>query len=47
LSQSKLTAKELHASYAAAAEEVIEKENVPLSHRYHVKRYFQAIRPQE
>lgn len=47
MSQSQLTAKELHANYAAAAEEVIEKENVPLSHRYHVKRYFQAIRPQE
>jgi len=47
LSQSQLKAKELHASYAAAAEEVIEKENIPLSHRYHVKRYFQAIRPQE
>jgi hypothetical protein len=47
LSQSQLKAKELHASYAAAAEEVIEKEDIPLSHRYHVKRYFQAIRPQE
>jgi hypothetical protein len=47
LSQSQLKARELHASYAAAAEEVIEKENIPLSHRYHVKRYFQAIRPQE
>lgn len=47
LSQSQLKAKELHASYTAAAEEVIEKENIPLSHRYHVKRYFQAIRPQE
>jgi hypothetical protein len=47
LSQSQLRAKELHANYAAAAEEVIEKEDIPLSHRYHVKRYFQAIRPQE
>jgi hypothetical protein len=47
LSPSQLKAKELHANYAAAAEEVIEKENIPLSHRYHVKRYFQAIRPQE
>jgi hypothetical protein len=47
LSQSQLKAKELHANYAAAAEEVIEKEDIPLSHRYHVKRYFQAIRPQE
>jgi hypothetical protein len=47
VSQSRLTAREVHANYAAVAEEVIEKEDVPLSHRYHVKRYFQAIRPQE
>lgn len=47
MSQSQLRAKELHANYAAAAEEVIEKEDIPLSHRYHVKRYFQAIRPQD
>src|ERR1043166_7346977 len=39
--------KEVHANYAAVAEEVIEKEDIPLSHRYHVKRYFQAIRPSE
>jgi hypothetical protein len=47
VSQSQLSAKEIHASFAAVAEEVIEKEDIPLSHRYHVKRYFQAIRPQE
>lgn len=47
MSQSQVGAKELHANFAAVAEEVIEKEDVPLSHRFHVKRYFQAIRPQE
>ena len=47
MSKSQLSVKEIHANYAAAAEEVIEKEDIPLSHRYHVKRYFQAIRPQE
>jgi hypothetical protein len=47
MSKSQLSAREVHASYAAAAEEVIEKEDIPLSQRYHVKRYFQAIRPQE
>ncbi|HPU57829.1 MAG TPA: hypothetical protein PLH97_16355, partial [Verrucomicrobiota bacterium] len=47
LSRSQLSAKEVHAAYAAVAEEVIEREDIPLSHRYHVKRYFQAIRPQE
>jgi hypothetical protein len=46
-SQSQLDPKEVHANYAAVAEEVIEKEDIPLSHRYHVKRYFQAIRPSE
>jgi hypothetical protein len=47
MSQSQLSAREIHANFAAAAEEVIEKEDIPLSHRFHVKRYFQAIRPQE
>jgi len=47
LSQSQINAKEVHATFAAVAEEVIEKENIPLSHRYHVKRYFQSIRPSE
>lgn len=46
-SASQIHLKELHAKFAATAEEVIEKEDVPLSHRYHVKRYFQSIRPQE
>jgi hypothetical protein len=47
LSQSQLSAREVYANFSAVAEEVIEKEDVPLSHRYHVKRYFQAIRPAE
>jgi hypothetical protein len=47
LSASQVSLKELHAKFAAAAEEVIEKEDIPLSHRFHVKRYFQSIRPQE
>jgi hypothetical protein len=47
LSDSKLSVRDIHASYAAAAEEVIEREDVPLSRRYHVKRYFQAIKPQD
>ena len=47
LSASQLDLKEVHATYAAVAEEAIEKESIPLSHRFHVKRYFQAIRPQE
>jgi hypothetical protein len=47
MSESQLSAKEIHAKYAQVAEEVIEREDVPLSHRFHVKRYFQSIRPQE
>jgi hypothetical protein len=47
LSPSQLDLKDVHSTYAAVAEEAIEKESIPLSHRYHVKRYFQAIRPQE
>lgn len=47
MSPSQLDLKEVHANFAAIAEEAIEKESVPLSHRYHVKRYFQSIRPQE
>jgi len=46
-SASGVSAKEVHANYAALAEEVIDKEDVPLSYRYHVKRYFQSIRPTE
>lgn len=46
-SASGVSAKEVHANYAALAEEVIDKEDVPLSYRYHVKRYFQSIRPAE
>ncbi len=47
MSESQVNLKQVHASYASAAEEVIEKEDIPLSHRYHVKRYFQSIRPPE
>lgn len=47
LSPSQVSLKELHADYAAVAEEAIENESIPLSHRFHVKRYFQSIRPQE
>lgn len=37
----------VHAEYAAVAEEAIESDAIPLSQRFHVKRYFQAIRPPE
>jgi len=40
-------AREVHAEYTAVAEQALDRESVPLSHRYHVKRYFQAIRPGE
>jgi hypothetical protein len=46
-SQSQLAAKDVHAEYSAVAEEAMEQEEIPLSHRFHVKRYFQAIRPTE
>ena len=44
---SQVSIQELHANYAAVTEEAIENEAIPLSHRQHVKRYFQAIRPKE
>ncbi|MDA7510715.1 hypothetical protein N8612_03480, partial [Verrucomicrobia bacterium] len=47
LSPSQLAIKDLHAEFAAVAEEAIENEAIPLSHRFHVKRYFQTIRPKE
>lgn len=47
LSASQVAIKDLHADFSAVAEEVIENETIPLSHRFHVKRYFQTIRPQE
>jgi len=46
-SESQLEARDLYAEYAAVAEQAIEREDIPLSHRYHVKRYFQSIRPAE
>jgi hypothetical protein len=45
--QSQLSAKELYSEYEAVAEQAIESEEIPLSHRFHVKRYFQSIRPEE
>ena len=42
---SQLTTKDIYAEYAAVAEAAIEREEIPLSHRFHVKRYFQAIKP--
>lgn len=47
LSPSRLAIKNLHAEFEAAAEATIEKETIPLSRRFHVKRYFQTIRPKE
>ena len=41
------SAQDLYNEYAATAEQAIEGEAIPLSHRFHVKRYFQAIRPVE
>ncbi len=46
-SESGLQTRDVYAEYAAAAEQAIEQEEIPLSHRFHVKRYFQAIRPAE
>lgn len=46
-SDSQIAAKEMYEEYAAVAEQAIEREEIPLSHRFHVKRYFQAIRPAE
>ena len=47
LSDSQLQIKKLHANFSEVAEEAIENEAIPLSHRYHVKRYFQTIKPTE
>lgn len=46
-SASTLEAKEMYNEYAAVAEQALDQEEIPLSHRFHVKRYFQAIRPEE
>ena len=40
-------AKEMYKEYAAVAEQALDQEQIPLSHRFHVKRYFQAIRPED
>ncbi len=47
LSPSRLALKNVHAEFEAAAETAIENETIPLSRRFHVKRYFQTIRPKE
>lgn len=47
LSRSQLAPKDIYDEYHAVAEQAIEQENVPLSRRFHVKRYFQSIRPKE
>lgn len=44
---SQLAAQDVYNEYAAVAEEAMDHEAIPLSHRFHVKRYFQAIRPEE
>jgi len=46
-SESQVSVREIHSDYAAVAEAALEQENIPISHRFHVKRYFQAIRPAE
>lgn len=46
-SASGLAAKDVYNEYAAVAEQAMDQEEIPLSHRFHVKRYFQAIRPEE
>ncbi len=45
--ESQVSAKEMFTEYQAVAEQAIEGEEIPLSHRFHVKRYFQSIRPEE
>ena len=45
--ESRVSAKEMFTEYQAVAEQAIEGEEIPLSHRFHVKRYFQSIRPEE
>ncbi len=42
---SEVSTKDIYAEYAAVAEQAIDREEIPLSHRFHVKRYFQAIKP--
>ncbi len=42
---SKVGAKEVYVEYSAVAEQAIEREEIPLGRRSHVKRYFQSIRP--
>ena len=44
---SQMSASDLYAEYASVAEQAIEHEDIPVSHRHHVKEYFQAIRPEE
>jgi len=39
--------KELYEAMAPAAQEAVQQENIPLGSRFFIKRYFEAIRPQE
>ncbi len=45
LSDSEVDVRDVVGDYAAVAEEAIAQEHIPLSHRFHVKRYFEQIRP--
>lgn len=47
MAPSQRSAREVYNEYAGVAEQALDREDVPLSHRFHVKRYFQAIRPEE
>jgi len=44
---SQLAVQDVYNEYAAVAEQAMDQEDIPLSHRFHVKRYFQSIRPEE
>ncbi len=46
-SERTVAAQDVYNEYAAVAEQAMDQEAIPLSHRFHVKRYFQAIRPEE
>jgi hypothetical protein len=46
-SKSKRAYKDLYDAMAPAAQEAVLQENIPLGSRFFIKRYFEAIRPQE
>ena len=39
--------KDLYEAAAAAAQDTVQQENIPLGSRFLIKRYFDSIRPQE